>query len=608
MIIGFALITVLALISGGVAYNTIETINQNNRVRYENMEMKEFFAKRLVDHQAWAQAMYDQIYLGREFTQQLDPTQCALGKWITTFQTEDPEIMQIVRLIIPVHNELHKSADKILSELKAGNQNLAEIVFTTSTQTSLHDLRGKMMELDELLAKRVEQASQKAVTSQTSGMQLMVMVIAISILIILIMSAVLYRSVLRPMQELVQTLEDLVAGDGDLTKRLEVSPDEIGIASSLVNRFLEKLNGIISQVSRSSEKAGNMSTQLSGSILQTTEAVEQCGATLESVVESNQNQTHEVNQTSTIVQQLTMAIDQIARGAHEQARDVAQTAEIVEQMAVSIQEVANNAQEVFSAAEQTSRAAEVGGTAVDRTIRGMEVIKDKVFETAEEIRSLGEQSKHIGEIIEVIDDIAEQTNLLALNAAIEAARAGENGKGFAVVADEVRKLAERSGKATKEIAQLVGIIQNGTNSAVKAMEQGTGEVEQGVLLAKEAGEALREIMNSVEITYRQVQNISAASQQLSASSSVVVNAMNNISAVTEENSAATEEMSAGSTEVSGSMDKLSLMAEENAAASEELYSSMQQMGASSREIAQAAQVLEDTVAQLKSLVNLFRIK
>jgi methyl-accepting chemotaxis protein len=100
---------------------------------------------------------------------------------------------------------------------------------------------------------------------------------------------------------------------------------------------------------------------------------------------------------------------------------------------------------------------------------------------------LGEHSQQIGEIIQVIDDIAEQTNLLALNAAIEAARAGEHGKGFAVVADEVRKLAERSSKATKEIAELITNIQKLTAGAVKAMEEGTGEVEQGVSLAVDAG-------------------------------------------------------------------------------------------------------------------------
>lgn len=138
----------------------------------------------------------------------------------------------------------------------------------------------------------------------------------------------------------------------------------------------------------------------------------------------------------------------------------------------------------------------------------MERIKTTVTESGERIKQLGEQSKAIGEIIQVIDDIAEQTNLLALNAAIEAARAGEHGKGFAVVADEVRKLAERSGKATKEIANLIISIQKGTDNAVSAMEKGISEVENGSRFAHDAGQALKEILVTVERANQQVQIIS----------------------------------------------------------------------------------------------------
>ncbi|MCK7576663.1 MAG: methyl-accepting chemotaxis protein [Chromatiales bacterium] len=120
-------------------------------------------------------------------------------------------------------------------------------------------------------------------------------------------------------------------------------------------------------------------------------------------------------------------------------------------------------------------------------------MREQIQETAKRIKRLGESSQQIGEIVELINDIAEQTNILSLNAAIQAAMAGEAGRGFAVVADEVQRLAERSGEATKQIADLVKTIQADTNEAVAAMEQTTRGVVEGTRLADAAGQALGEI-------------------------------------------------------------------------------------------------------------------
>ncbi|MBV5336518.1 MAG: methyl-accepting chemotaxis protein, partial [Deltaproteobacteria bacterium] len=117
-------------------------------------------------------------------------------------------------------------------------------------------------------------------------------------------------------------------------------------------------------------------------------------------------------------------------------------------------------------------------------------IAERVREAATNAEELGSKSNQIGTIVGTIQDIADQTNLLALNAAIEAARAGEQGRGFAVVADEVRALSERTTKATKEIADMIRMVQQETGGAVKAIENGVLEVENGTREASRSGEAL----------------------------------------------------------------------------------------------------------------------
>jgi methyl-accepting chemotaxis protein len=165
-----------------------------------------------------------------------------------------------------------------------------------------------------------------------------------------------------------------------------------------------------------------------------------------------------------------------------------------------------------------------------------------VNQSAQTVKALGKSSDQIGEIIGVIDDIADQTNLLALNAAIEAARAGEQGRGFAVVADEVRKLAERTTKATKEIAGMIKQIQGETTGAVSAMEEGTKEVEQGKELAEKAGVSLKEIVEVSQRVTDMVAQIAAASEEQSSASEQISKNVEAISAVTGETASGTQQI------------------------------------------------------------------
>ena len=233
---------------------------------------------------------------------------------------------------------------------------------------------------------------------------------------------------------------------------------------------------------------------------------------------------------------ILIASEEMSSGAIQQDQEITNTSSAVEQLTVSMKQVSNNAEASAEAARRALDAAEQGNRSVRDTLEGMQRIRSSVQATAKRIKSLGDRSLEISEIVKLINDITEQTNLLALNAAIEAARAGEAGRGFAVVADEVRKLAEHSRSATKDIAALIKAIQAETSDAVVVMEEGTREVEVGARLADQAGRALDAISTVVRQSAELVQEISLASKQQVRGTEGVANAMQIISNITRQTS------------------------------------------------------------------------
>lgn len=234
---------------------------------------------------------------------------------------------------------------------------------------------------------------------------------------------------------------------------------------------------------------------------------------------------------ATSASEISSSTEEMAAGANEQGTQTAEVASAIEEMTKTIMENTHNANTAASIAQEAGEKAKEGGKVVEETISGINRISDVVIKSAETIQALGKNSDQIGEIIQVIDDIADQTNLLALNAAIEAARAGEQGRGFAVVADEVRKLAERTTKATKEIAEMIKKIQKDTSGAVTAINQGTKEVERGKELANRAGQALKDIISQTNEVADTISQLAVASEQQSSTSeqiSINVEAINNV--------------------------------------------------------------------------------
>jgi methyl-accepting chemotaxis protein len=230
--------------------------------------------------------------------------------------------------------------------------------------------------------------------------------------------------------------------------------------------------------------------------------------------------------------QISSSSEELAAGANEQSSQTLEVASAIEEMTRTILETTQNTGQTAESAKNAGTIAIEGGRIVNETISGMNSVAEIVRKSAETVQELGKNSYQIGAIIEVIDDIADQTNLLALNAAIEAARAGDQGRGFAVVADEVRKLAERTTKATKEIASMIQKIQKETDGAVSSIIKGTAEVEKGKALADQAGHSLEQIIISAREVEDMSIQVAAASEEQSATAEQIsknIDGINNVS-------------------------------------------------------------------------------
>ena len=241
--------------------------------------------------------------------------------------------------------------------------------------------------------------------------------------------------------------------------------------------------------------------------------------------------------------QISSSSEEMAAGSKDQTVKTTEVAASVEEMTQTILENTKNANLASETAKKAGDKAKEGGKVVEGTITGMMRISEIVKKSAKTVEALGKSSNEIGQIVEVINEIADQTNLLALNAAIEAARAGEQGRGFSVVADEVRKLAERTSKATKEIAVMINQIQSDTNEAVESMKKGTEEVENGKVLADQAGIVLNEIIKEAERVNDIAAQVASASEQQSVTAEEISKNIVDISNVAQQSAVGIEQIS-----------------------------------------------------------------
>ncbi|MCP1135595.1 methyl-accepting chemotaxis protein [Paenibacillus polysaccharolyticus] len=398
-----------------------------------------------------------------------------------------------------------------------------------------------IMKLIDLGNNGAKEISAGSVKLAENAFTIILVVAIVATLLSLFIALFIASMISRPVKKMSEAAAAIA--EGDLTGEAITlkNRDELGVLAESFNTMSQNLRSMIQSVSETSEQVAASSEELLASAEQNAKASEQITETVEELSVGTSNQVD-------IVKRSSQAMNEMALGSE-------QIAELAQSVSVSAVDAANQSSE--------------GNKIIQQAVEQMGSVRNSIASLRELVTGLGERSAEIGTITEVINNIARQTNLLALNAAIEAARAGEHGRGFAVVAGEVRKLAEESSASAQQITQIVQLIQQDTDHAVQAVKVNSNETETGIELVAAAGQAFEQISDAANKVAGEIQEVSAGSEEMSASTNEVVSYVGQISNIASEAagsvhnvSAATEEQLASMEEIASSAGLLSKMAEE----------------------------------------------
>ncbi|MBN6185401.1 methyl-accepting chemotaxis protein [Aneurinibacillus sp. BA2021] len=455
---------------------------------------------------------------------------------LLTAEEDKQALIEIKEFSIPYK----KNIDSVI-QLTETRFDLAKKTATVTVIPLGKEMGEKAAELAQKQEKRMQEERKKSDSSiaAASSMALFISVVILGLFIA--MGFYIARSISRPIQKVNEAVRIVASGDLTHSTIVVKNRDEVGQLAASFNQMSHNLRTLIGEVGASAEQVAASSEQLTASAEESTRATTQ----------------------------ISIAIQEVASGSENQLHGTEGSASAMEEVAQGLQNITAFTQRISEAALETAKLAEQGNQSIQQTVEQMNEIQHSVDYSVTKVKVLNERSREIKKIIDVITDISSQTNLLALNAAIEAARAGEHGKGFAVVADEVRKLAEQSNASAIQIVELITDIERNLDETIEAMDLVNQNVEKGVHVADDSGQAFKKILHSVEEVTSQVQETTSISEQLSANSQEVNASVQSIAAIAKQvtfNSqsvaAASEEQLASMEEISSSAASLSNMAEE----------------------------------------------
>ncbi|WAG06952.1 methyl-accepting chemotaxis protein [Aeromonas jandaei] len=402
--------------------------------------------------------------------------------------------------------------EELVNAFAAGDLDKVRSLRKNETRAALEEAGAKSLRLREINNEIAEQMTKGVADLYDSARTMSIVVSLITLGFVVVIAWLLTGQIRNPVMALLEQTRRVSAGD--LTSRIDMQQfnnDELGTLAKGFGEMQTNLRTLVSEVS--------------GSVVQLSSAAEEISSVASQSANNMNAQQHELNQLATAMNE----------------------------MQATVQEVSRNTSDAASAATSASETAELGAKTVNDSIQRIERVASAIESTAVVIRQLGDDSRNIGMVLEVIRGIAEQTNLLALNAAIEAARAGEQGRGFAVVADEVRTLAKRTQDSTSQINNIIAELQQRAEQAGSTMQQSQDLMNTTVATAREAGESISQISGSVSsISHMNIQIATATEEQGAVSEELNRNVVNI--------SHASEEVASGATQMAQACNELNHLA------------------------------------------------
>lgn len=436
----------------------------------------------------------------------------------------------------------------IVEQVQKGNLEEAAAAMNGNVREANMGIQEAAQKMVNYQAKHV--SLDRAATDKKASQAMMGLILTsiVDVILGLLIATLINRNISRPVKRLAEASS--IIAKGDLTKEdiIVKSKDELNELATAFNTMKHNLRTVIGHVSEN--------------VLHVTASAEELSASTEEVTRSSRG----INQN----------MEAMLSGSQIAATSAKESSYAMEETASGVQRIAESAQGLLQNASNTEKLAGDSEKSVKTAKDQMNLIYDSSYQTNELIKRLSEQTAEIEHITKVITDITEQTNLLALNAAIEAARAGEHGKGFAVVADEVRKLAEQSKQSATQIVDVTAEIQINTKNVEQAVSKSLANVEAGVKVIDEAGDAFSIIVNAVQMMNGQIEEVSAATEEISASA---------------------EQVSASVQEIAIQADASTSQNEENTAAIQEQLATIEEINAVANDLSKRAMDLQEMIQQ-----------